>query len=148
MQLSVLSRHTFVEAFLLNQQTQYDWEAINGGQEQSWHSHLGPFPGGLFGKRCLLPPILLLSNQPLGIWYSRWALPHTWKITRKCNQCFLHFCMNLVMCSTCKVFVPENIYRSSAVCKGVEIIKVNRDTNDFYKYFADLNIQDLFLTFP
>lgn len=44
----------------------------------SWHTHFGLFPGGLFGKSCLLPPTLLFSNQQLGIWYSRWALPYTW----------------------------------------------------------------------
>ena len=37
-----------------------------------------------------------VSNQPLSIWYSRWALPVPGTVTSKHNQCFLYFCMNLV----------------------------------------------------
>lgn len=84
-----------------------------------------------------------INNWAYGTADGLCPIPGT--VTSKCDHRFLHFCMNLLTCSTCE---KPNIYPSSDQESMVEIFRVNIITNKYCKRLDRIYIHILFLTFP
>lgn len=89
-----------------------------------------------------------VSNQPLSIWYSRWALPCTWNSHQQAQSVLPLFLHEFSQCSTFKSSTLGFSYWFPDLFRATEITKVNIDINSYLKSCAQFCIQILFLMFP